>query len=405
MKTKSTRLFLPLAILASTAARISGSNLDQKSLSIARRIIQKLSDYEQPPPSWDVLLRVLEHSFLGEERGATLAAAAAASNTDVYRSSPQEEEARARAVQWLAHDDDVSPTSLSEESYDRELLPRYALATLYFATGGDHWSRCSQKQQSSKLDTICESDEERYLSPHSHGKWDGVNAKRDGQVIWLDLSGRGLTSGTFLPLELTIFSPSLEVLWVSENEQLEGTLPSYLREFKSLSSLSVYKTSVSGTIPEFIYTDLPKLDSIRLYKSNFSGTISTQIGGLSRLRWLWIHQNEFSGKIPSEIGNLENLEGVTLHGNRFAPMDNLNDGNIMNGIIPNTVPESLCSLKKKNLKHLWTDCMTQDLSIGKDEKAIEEETGGKLIAKEGVQACLCCTRCFPQKNNGMLSYN
>lgn len=345
---RSTRLLLLLAVmLPAVAPWMSEPDVDEAA--IAHRLIQKLKDHEHPPPSWNLLVRVLESSFLAA------APADDHNDSDVDQGAPHEQEARARALHWLAHDDDAA-TVLSAESYDRELLPRYALATVYFATGGDAWSRCSRPRRGAAPETACESDEERYLSPHSHLRWDGVHGKRDGQVTWLDLSGRGLASDAFLPLEATVFSPALELLWVSENERLAGTLPDHLREFTSLASLSVYKTSVAGTIPEFLYTDLPKLNSLRLYKSNFSGTISTQIGNLSPLKWLWIHENELTGSVPSEIGQLGKLEGVTLHGNGF-----------------HAIPDSLCGLKEQNLNHLWTDC--------------EEE----------APVCECCTRCFPRK--------
>eukprot|EP00579_Thalassiosira_antarctica_P012818 CAMPEP_0201934276 /NCGR_PEP_ID=MMETSP0903-20130614/33277_1 /ASSEMBLY_ACC=CAM_ASM_000552 /TAXON_ID=420261 /ORGANISM="Thalassiosira antarctica, Strain CCMP982" /LENGTH=436 /DNA_ID=CAMNT_0048474449 /DNA_START=37 /DNA_END=1347 /DNA_ORIENTATION=+ len=395
----------------SAVAAAESDLVDAKSLAMANRILQKVKDYENPPPSWNMILRVMENSFL----------AIPDNDSNFYQSSPHEEKARERALHWLAHEDESS-ANLSDDGYDRGLLQRYALATIYFATGGDDWKECSQKKQSSNNpDSICESDDERYLSPFSHLKWTGINGK-NGQVTWLDLSGRGLNSRTFLPLEVTLLSPSLELFWVSENDQLEGSLPNYLHEFQSLVSLSAYKTSVSGTIPESIYT-LPKLNSIRLYKSKFEGTISTQIGKLAELKWFWIHENEFTGSVPTEIGQLSKLEGVTLYGNKFTPIENKDDteshitpienkdGNISITPMENKdgksssssiIPESLCSLKGKHLKHLWSDCEEGALT-----PALSEDGGKKaaLVVKEGIQACSCCTRCFPRKNGVVAAVN
>lgn len=388
MMRSSFKLFLISLVLtchwcpAAIIVAADETKLDEKSLAMAKRIVQKVKESENPPPSWNMIAQVLENSFLGVPDN----------NSNFYETSPHEEKGRERALQWLAHED-ASATNLSDGEYDRGLLERYALSTIYFATNGDGWNRCSRpKQKSPKgkptdTDSICGSDEERFLSPYSHLKWSGINGK-DGKVTWLDLSDQGIVSSTFLPLEFTLLSPSLELLWVSENEQLEGILPNYLGEFQSLVSLSVYKTSVSGSIPESIYT-LPKLNSVRFYKSKFEGTISTQIENMAELKWFWIHNNAFTGVLPKEIGELSKLEGVTLHGNKFTPIEEEN-GNLKSNIIP----EALCSLKTSSLKHLWTDCEDGALAHG-----FNDEEGGKkaeLMVKEGVQACSCCTRCFPR---------
>ncbi|KAL7532271.1 hypothetical protein ACHAXR_004531 [Thalassiosira sp. AJA248-18] len=443
----------PTSAAADTATAAEADHLDEKSLAMAHRIIQKVKDNENPPPSWNELLQVMESSFLGRYKYSN------------FYHKPLEEKGRQRALKWLAHEDDSS-SNLSDDEYDRGLLQRYALATVYFVTGGDDWNRCSSSSPSQKImpntnnnahdhqpttnNSICESDEERYLSPYSHFKWNGIKGK-DGQVTWLDLSGQGLTSPIFLPFEMTLLSPSLELLWVSENEELGGVLPNWLGEFQSLVSLSVYKTSVSGIIPESIYGNLPKLNSIRLYKSKFEGTISTQIEKLVELKWLWIHENEFTGTLPEEIGKLAKLEAVTLHGNKFAPIEENDDveetsgnkvapikeneageasgnevdsikeddasglkPNVINvvdlfapikenddvktsGLESNIIPKSLCRLKKISLKYLWTDCEEGALSTS----TLTDNEKEEFVVKEGVMACSCCTRCFPQNTENV----
>jgi len=385
-------------IITAVAAAAASDPLDEKSLAMAKRIIQKVKDQPNPPPSWNMILQVMENSFL----------AIPDKTSDFYQSSPHEEEARQSALHWLAHEDDgSSSTNISDESYDRGLLQRYALTTIYFATGGDdHWNRCSREKKDPSSagnanNSICESDDERYLSPTSHLRWDGINGKNE-QITWLDLSGRGLRSNTFLPLEVTLLSPSLELFWVSENAGLEGILPNYLDEFQSLVSLSVYKTSVSGSVPESIFSGCTKLNSIRLYKSKFEGTVSSQIGKLVDLKWLWIHENDFTGRVPTEVGQLVKLEGVTLHGNRFDPVIHVDENHRSGGVgLNNIVPPSLCSLKGEILKHLWTDCEEGALTPAFSDEEGEGNTRG-IVVNEGVQACVCCTRCFPRKNDGVV---
>ena len=418
---------------SSTIYTVGASNtnlVDDKSISMATRIINKINDDKQPDTSWNILLEVLEHTFLGITDNSKYN----------YQSSNNEETGRKQALHWLANID-TSSNTLSEKEYDAELLQRYALATIYFTTNGDEWTTCSQLQPQKDIpqSSPCESNDNRYLSSSSHLKWNGINGK-NGQITWLDLSNVNLQSSNFLPLELTLLQTNLEVLWISDNNQLSGSIPSYIgNEFTNLVSLSIYKTNMGGNIPDTIY-NLSKLSSLRLYKSNFTGTISSDIEKLVELKWLWIHDNNFVGSVPNEIGKLVKLEGVTLHGNQFTPIvvasgsstesaqieegvdskekreeeksddetgdeektelekvltGEVKEANVYGNLKSNIIPEGLCHLKKIHLKHLWTDCeddallSTSSLEGGKE--------GSTLVVQEGKQACSCCTRCFPQK--------
>ena len=353
------------------AAADDGDELDAESRAMAERIVGKIRGDDDPHESWATMARVLEGTY--DEGDPN------------YRSSPAELRGRLDALRWLAHDDE-GKKRLSPEEYDRGLVQRYALASIYFSSGGDSWHHCSRHPMSDgpTKGSACPSAEERYLSGANHFKWSGVKGK-EGMVQWLDLSDRGLDSegGSFPPLELTLLSPRMELLWVSENEGLGGTLPEYLGEFQNLVSLSAYGTSMSGTIPPSIYS-LPKLNSIRLYRSKFSGTISPEVGKLEALKWLWIHENDFTGPVPKEIGGLSMLEGLTLHGNGLS--------NTSQSPVP------VCALKEIALKHLWVDCEDGSLEEEVDVDAREGEgSTAKFLVKEEAKACSCCTRCFPRK--------
>ena len=63
-----------------------------------------------------------------------------------------------------------------------------------------------------------------------------MNGNRDDTVTWLDLSNRNVYSTQFLPLELTLLSPTLELLWISENPGLSGSLPEYIGDFQKLNT-------------------------------------------------------------------------------------------------------------------------------------------------------------------------
>jgi hypothetical protein len=419
----SSLLLLAVLALASASSTdgTSFSELDAKSIDMARRIIQKMKDYsnnndveQQPsllPPSWQMLLHTLEKSFLGIGNGAVDVVEEDGNSNNNYSRTSQEASARLQALQWLTLDYEKSASYSSanhqhhkddhhNQYYESGLLDRYALATIFYATNGKDWTYDDAQSPSSASSSSAD-DQQLFLSSTSHLQWSGVNGNnRDGHVTMLDLSHRNLVSNSFLPLEIVLLSPTLELLWLSDNMGLSGSLPDFLDDFASLSSLSIYQTSMSGTLPETLY-NLPKLSSLRLYKSNFSGGISSSIGKLVGLRWLWLHDNRFSGVLPQELGLLSKLEGMTLHGNEFDTIDVMNG----DGLKSNVIPESVCtnlitaasnvggvgSTSGGELKHLWTDCEADSF--------LEVEDGGesKILSSATMKACSCCTRCFPRK--------
>ena len=355
--------------------------LDEASAAMLRRVIREIGKVSLPPRSWNTTLlpdleALLEDRHEGDEHDH--------SHCD----------ARRMALTWLANED-AAASRMKANEYDRALLQRYALSTAYFATGGEGWTACSRNAESE-----CESDDARWLSPSSHCAWDGINCK-SGKLSWFDLSDHGLVSDSYLPLEITLLSPTLELLWTSDNPKLGGTLPAWIGEFQSLLSLGAYNTSMTGLMPDSLYT-ISKLNSLRLYKSQFEGSISTEIGNLKELKWLWIHDNHFEDILPNEIGQLSKLEGITLHGNDFAyaisqdeVKDESNNSTEDAGkqLVSNIIPSPVCDLLQKGLKHLWTDCEKDSLQPNLKKKFDKKQPD--FVVKAGKRACSCCTKCFP----------
>eukprot|EP00804_Cyclotella_cryptica_P027786 CCRYP_009208-RA/>CCRYP_009208-RA protein AED:0.11 eAED:0.11 QI:0/0/0/1/0/0/2/0/348 len=331
--------------------------------------------------SWKLLADVLDTAWLDENDAVDAGGEG--------RYNP----ARRKALHWLSEEKNDADVNVDEDTKHIQLLQRYALATIYFATsaGTGGWNRCSPLvgERNADTETPCESDENRHLSPSNHLEWEGINGKKR-LVTWLDFNGRNLSNCDLsnngdnhdgadyavLPLELTLLSPSLELMWLHSNP-LCGSLPSYIGEFTNLQSLSLYSTNMGGTLPPSLY-ELDKLASLRLYKSNFGGQISGDIKRLQNLKWMWIHENQFTGPLPGELRELNGLEGITLHGNRFHDGDN---------------SSALCHLLKNNLKYLWTDC----------EKGSVWKKGEEWMVMEGERACECCTRCFPKETGAAVA--
>lgn len=279
-----------------------------------------------------------------------------------------------QALRWLAQmpDDETlrvrdagttTSTPQSPVEADTDLAQRYALAVLYFATGGDSWKECSRD-----LTSKCESSDgsglqssSHFLSTGSVCAWFGLTCsdeQKKGLVTWIDLSNNGLSGS--IPDELSLLKDNLELFWLCSNSELGGSVPQWIGDVTQMQSLSLFDTAVGGTIPDSLY-NLSKLSSLRLYGSKLEGTISTKIGQLSNMQWLWMHGCELTGAVPSELGSLKKLEALTLHGNAF------------NGDAAGTLPTEICNLRttgSKKLEHLWTNC-------------------------DAKRDCDCCTKCFP----------
>uniref|UniRef100_A0A7S4IYT7 Disease resistance R13L4/SHOC-2-like LRR domain-containing protein n=1 Tax=Odontella aurita TaxID=265563 RepID=A0A7S4IYT7_9STRA len=275
---------------------------------------------------------------------------------------------RYTALEWLAMDESLeAPSSVFPTE---QLVQRYALAVLYFATHGDQWNRCSRRESSPCESTLSKKGEmlsSRFLSSSHVCYWYGVTCSSDNQgaqskwmVTWIDLTGNGL-DGT-LPDEVALFGESLELLWLANNP-VSGQIPLSIGHLSKLQTLSLAQTAATGTLPNALF-DLKHLISLRLYESNFSGPLSTKIDQLSNLEWLWLHHNSFTGSIPGEqLGRMKKLESLTIHQNRFENNATINEHDL--------IYEELCrslEAKGRHLQQLWADC--------------------------GHKKCSCCTKCF-----------
>ncbi|CAN6561059.1 unnamed protein product [Malus baccata var. baccata] len=160
---------------------------------------------------------------------------------------------------------------------------------------------------------------------------------------------------------------------------LTGQLPVLLAKLKSLENLALHGNKITGTIPSWLGTNLPRLSSISLAKNLFSGefpkelcrvpalvhvpiaaqagqddmelpiysgnsagvlnayrrmsnfppsidlsennitgNIPTEIGQLQLLQYLYLGDNNFSGNIPDQMSNLKRLEGLNLSNNHLS---------------------------------------------------------------------------------------
>ena len=154
----------------------------------------------------------------------------------------------------------VSP--MPDPTFETE---RAALAALYEATGGAHWSNNTN-----------------WLSEKPVGDWYGVATDDAGRVIHVHLP----------------------------TNQLSGSIPSQLANLASLWSLQIGGNELSGPIPPQL-GNLASLGHLHLDGNELSGSIPPQLANLVNLEYLELGGNEFSGCVPRELRDVR-LHGVSL---------------------------------------------------------------------------------------------
>ncbi|KAG7350956.1 two component regulator [Nitzschia inconspicua] len=188
-----------------------------------------------------------------------------------------------RAYAWLVQD-------TRETNYPtQQILQRYIMATLYYATFGDNWLA-----------------NDSWLSSESECTW--FNKSRSSPVcnsnnelvsLQLDLNNLGGS----LPAELGLLSNSLERITLrgGPSNFLSGTLPPELGYLTRLKVFFARGNNLSDTIPHEIgyWRELEQLD---LSRNRFAGPLPTEIGNFRNLEFFEVSGNNLSGVLPSQMG-------------------------------------------------------------------------------------------------------
>jgi Leucine Rich Repeat len=287
-------------------------------------------------------------------------------------SSPQ-----GRALRWVVSHSPV----LELQGHDpvARMTQVFALATLFYATGGDSswvdkdgWLNVSASVPSSSpymnecswygcsCDTSVDSEPPvlnavRLLENNLVGPLPPeISLLSNLQV--LDLSSNGL-SGT-IPKELSNLS-RLEHLDLELNV-MQSEIPPELGALSRLTSLNLGSSYLTGTIP----TNLGQLSALSELNlggnGDLGGTIPSELGGLVSLAYFLVSSTAIRGSVPTHVGQLGALKRLELFGSRIGGSIPLEIGRLTNlealdlsdtgitGDIPSTIG-MLSSLQFLNL--------------------------------------------------------
>ncbi|KAJ4836817.1 hypothetical protein Tsubulata_045001 [Turnera subulata] len=182
-------------------------------------------------------------------------------------------------------------------------------------------------------------------------KWEGISCN-NSRLISVTLSSMGLKGQ--LPGEISSLS-ELEILDLSYNKYLSGSLPSSIGNLKKLKNLVLVGCNLSGSIPDSIGS-LQRLVFLSLNSNGFSGAVPPSIGTLSNLYWLDLSDNNLNGPIPVSTGTTPGLDMLVntkhfhlgmnqlsgtipdkLFSSKMTPIDVLLNNNNLVGTIPLTL--------------------------------------------------------------------
>jgi hypothetical protein len=182
----------------------------------------------------------------------------------------------------------------------QEILQRYSLNTLYFATGGATWAN------------------NELWTTESNPCGDGA-----GVSPWFGV----MCDGSFV-----------EVQFLSlPNNTVAGTLPSEIRGLSSLTTINFQDNQLSGAIPSDL-GDLTLLTVLEAGRNFFSSPLPPSIGNLTSLDVLSLPSNFIPGNLPTELGQLQVLRNLQLQ------------GNFLTGFLPSEL-FSITSLSKYSANH------------------------------------------------------
>ncbi|HEU4888684.1 MAG TPA: fibronectin type III domain-containing protein, partial [Thermoanaerobaculia bacterium] len=101
------------------------------------------------------------------------------------------------------------------------------------------------------------------------------------------------------------------------SNQLDGTIPSSIRNFPKMRFLLVGNNDLRGPLPSEI-GELPELERFYGDAAQFTGPIPQSFSALKKLKYLGLSANELSGPLPGFLADLPLLEELYLNHNRFA---------------------------------------------------------------------------------------
>ena len=262
---------------------------------------------------------------------------------------------QSRAVHWLTTADDgggngaaaiiIADTTNEAEARaeaHRRVRQRYALAVLYYSTGGGDDG--TWKEQYGFLDAArheCE-----WGSELLNNGWTALECNDADEVVLINLWQNNLSG----PIPKELATLPLRTIDFLANK-LTGTLPVELTAVSTLNYLNLGYNRLTGTVPASL-GDLQQITYLMMDWNDITGTIPPELGKLGQLSgWLSLEGNHLSGTVPPTLANRTQATWIYLNNN-----DLTGDAEFLCDVLrPVEGPEYTNENSTSPLLELWVD--------------------------------------------------
>jgi Leucine rich repeat len=227
----------------------------------------------------------------------------------------QDTSPQAKAYLWLFEAGDA--LKLPRDEAMKRMAHRFALATLYYSTGGDSWRTRSGWLEKDVHECLWQGvtcanvtfnavsyckDQQGVLREVSD------NILNVTEVERIDLSGNGLNGS--LPDELSLLVTANVRDIALDGNNIGGKIPSGLGDLTTLQYLSLSQNAIEGILPEV--GKLGRLKTLKLFQNKLTGSIPAAIYRLTDLTLLDVEGNAMTGTISKEVGQLSKLTELNI---------------------------------------------------------------------------------------------
>jgi Leucine-rich repeat (LRR) protein len=223
-----------------------------------------------------------------------------------------------RAYVWATTEDQIPMLYHPNNDTARleHMRRRFALATFYFATGGDATWRSSAQGSATSTNATASTGNHWLDARLGECMWTGCLCDvGSASPRSIDLQAHSLVGP--IPPEVGLLGDSLMELTLSQNA-LTGTIPTEIGALSKLQALDLEANLLGLDIPTEIGS-MASLEVLKLNSNGLVGSIPTELGQLKVLQTLVLSENLLRSSLPTEICLLNSsLEVLELSSNAFT---------------------------------------------------------------------------------------
>lgn len=112
----------------------------------------------------------------------------------------------------------------------------------------------------------------------------------------------------------------LKVLWMNDNPNVTGSIPTEIGNLVLMQNLRLGKTSLTGSLPLSIskMKNITNLSINNTGINGITGSVPNEYGELQKLVFLDLSGNNLTGTLPESVGEIVDMEDIFMNNNQFT---------------------------------------------------------------------------------------